>query len=210
MEVGMKICILIPHLCTVPLSTERTPKLPGVHPRGDGSFSGTFSSPRLLLCAKHKCWWCTEQQWNFSCSPPTVRVDTQPIKLTNKASYKSWLFTPLSSCASVNSWQRGCRVGSVHLHPSTSLFAQGADISLLFEAVSVMGGFPYSESTYTNGCHFMWKRIIENENVFREQSSLSSIHKCPNQVQSSGSQLRTTVVNKLRWACRTILTLRCC
>lgn len=53
MEVGMKICILIPHLCTVPLSTERTPKLPGVHPKGDGSFSGTFSSPRLLLCAKH-------------------------------------------------------------------------------------------------------------------------------------------------------------
>lgn len=147
MEAGMEICILIPHLPMVPPPTEHTPKLPGEPQRGADSFSGTLSLPRLLLSVLNIT--ALVMHWTavkFQLLPPTVRVDTQPIKLTYKASYKSWLFTP--SCAPVDSWlrQQGCALGQVHLHPPTPPLVT-VQTPLLVEAASVRGGF-YSEGTY--------------------------------------------------------------
>lgn len=147
MEAGMEIHILIPHLPVVPLPTEHTPKLPGEPLRGADSFSGTLSLPRLLLSVLNIT--ALMMHWTavkFQLLPPTVQVDTQPIKLTYKASYKSWLFIP--SCAPVDSWlrQQGCGLGQVHLHPSTPPLAT-VQAPLLVEAASAMGGF-YSEGTY--------------------------------------------------------------
>lgn len=147
MEAGMEIHILIPHLPVVPLPTEHTPKLPGEPLRGADSFSGTLSLPRLLLSVLNIT--ALMMHWTavkFQLLPPTVQVDTQPIKLTYKASYKSWLFIP--SCAPVDSWlrQQGCGLGQVHLHPSTPPLAT-VQAPLLVEAASAMGS-SYSEGTY--------------------------------------------------------------
>lgn len=147
MEAGMKICILIPHLPMVPLPTEHTPKLPGDPQRGADSFSGTLSLPRLLLSVLNIT--ALVMHWTavkFQLLPPTVRVDTQPRKVTYKASYKSWLFIP--SCAPVDSWlqQQGCGLGQVHLHPSTPPLVT-AQTPPLVEAAPAMGGF-HSEDTY--------------------------------------------------------------
>lgn len=146
MEAGMKICILI-HLPMVPLPTEHTPKLPGEPLRGADSFSGTLSLPMLLLSVLNIT--ALVMHWTavkFQLLPPTVRVDTQPIKLTYKVSYKSWLFIP--SCAPVDSWlwQRGCGLGKVHLHPSTPPLVT-VQAPLLVEAASAIGGLD-SEGTY--------------------------------------------------------------
>lgn len=122
----MKICILIPHLPMVPLPTEHTPKLPGEPLRGAESFFGTLSLPRLLLSVLNIT--ALVMHWTavkFQLLPPTVWVDTQPRKVTYKASYKSWLFIP--SCAPVDSWlqQQGCGLGQAHLHPSTPPLVTG-------------------------------------------------------------------------------------